>query len=132
MKTLLSLLPASCHTFVPFSAENTLSRVSRAILHRNKRPPSEVFVFQRSQNIKSVYTECKQIFPREHQTSLCYANRQLHSTNNILGAKACEQRGLGALAKSGLTCSLSARLNASNGRTTTYNKTQSLNKSPNS
>lgn len=103
--------------FCSLSVVNALGRVIATKSLRVK-----CLFFQWSQNIKSVYTECKQIFPREYQTSLCYANRQLHSTNNILGAKACEQRGLGALTQSGLTCSLSAHLKASSKSHTTRRK----------
>lgn len=130
LKWLFSWLSSSCHSSIHFQAENTLLRFwaeSAVQSTSHKKAPSEVFVFQWSQNIKSVYAECKQIFPREYQTSLCYANRQLHSTNNILGAKACEQPGLSALTQSGLTCSLSARLNASSRLQHTMRREASIN-----
>ncbi len=92
-----------------------------------KRVSCAIYVATKSLQVKCLFfsdpktlnlsTQNVSRFPREYQTWLCYANRQLHSTNNILGAKACEQQGLTALTQSGLTCLLGEKRKASNNLT---------------
>lgn len=64
LNVLFSWLSSSCHCFIHFqartlrSAHTGPSQPCHFTAHKNA--PSEVFVFQWSQNIKSVYAECKQ------------------------------------------------------------------------